>query len=109
MALYVQPIPPRYNVLQYKIWVICNKTGLAISEIVSANENNEHIRFNFSVPDGVYYIKVAALHPDCGKHGCANSTSPYIYISKYTIFHSESLWPLYFFYLFLYAFFIFNR
>lgn len=81
LALYVQPLPPRYNVTKYKVWLINNDTQSTVSiTIISANNNNEHLRYNFSAPDGVYYIKVAALHSKCSEHGCANSTSPYINI-----------------------------
>ncbi|EZA50051.1 hypothetical protein X777_11715 [Ooceraea biroi] len=83
LVVHVQPLPPRYNVTQYKVWLVSNDTGSAVvSTIISANRNGEHVRFNFSAPDGVYYVKVAALHPECGEGGCANSTSPYIHIRQ---------------------------
>lgn len=82
LTLYIQPLPSRYNVTEYKAWLINNDTKSIVSTIVSANKDRGHIRHNFSAPEGVYYVKVAALHPGCGEHGCANSTSPYIYISK---------------------------
>lgn len=41
-----------------------------------------HIKYTFSVHDGVHYFKVAALHPSCGEYGCVNSTSPLISISE---------------------------
>lgn len=82
LALYVQPLPPRYNVTEYKVWLIRNGTGSAIATIVTANgDGGRIIRHNFTAPDGVYYVRVAALHPRCGEYGCANTTSPYIDIS----------------------------
>lgn len=82
LALYVQSLPSRYNVTEYKVWLINNDTESTVITIISENKDSGHLRYKFSVPDGVYYVKVAALHPKCGEHGCANSTSPYIYISK---------------------------
>lgn len=82
LALYIQPLPPTYNVTEYKVWLINNDTrSTVVSTIVLANKHSEHVRHNFSAPDGIYYINVAALsHPACGEYGCANSTSPYIHI-----------------------------
>lgn len=81
LVLHVQLLPPTYNVTEYKVWLIKNDTKSTISAaIISTNKNSGHVRHNFSAPDGVYYVKVAALHPKCGKRGCANSTSPYIRI-----------------------------
>ncbi|GAB1866897.1 SEFIR domain-containing protein [Camponotus japonicus] len=80
LAVYVQSLPSTYNVTEYKVWLINNGTKSVSIAIISTNKNNGLIRYNFSAPDGVYYVKVAALHPKCGKHGCANSTSPYICI-----------------------------
>ncbi|XP_011704676.1 PREDICTED: uncharacterized protein LOC105459973 [Wasmannia auropunctata] len=78
-VLYIQPLPPTYNVTEYKAWLIHNDTKSTIATaIIPANRDRGHARHNFSAPDGVYYVNVAALHPDCGEHGCANSTSPYI-------------------------------
>lgn len=82
LAVYVQSLPSTYNVTEYKVWLINNGTKSVSTAIISTNKNSGLIRYNFSAPDGVYYVKVAALHPKCGKHGCANSTSPYICISK---------------------------
>ncbi|XP_077274020.1 uncharacterized protein LOC143903878 [Temnothorax americanus] len=80
-ALYIQPLPSKYNVTQYKAWLINNDTkSTIVTVILSASKDHEHVRHNFSAPDGIYYVKVAALHPECGEHGCANSTSPCIYI-----------------------------
>ncbi|KAL0112808.1 hypothetical protein PUN28_012222 [Cardiocondyla obscurior] len=79
-ALYVQPLPPSYNVTSYKVWLINNDTELIATTEIFADKDGRNIRHNFSAVDGVYYIKVAALHPECGDHGCANSTSPYVYI-----------------------------
>ncbi|XP_029175793.1 uncharacterized protein LOC114944172 [Nylanderia fulva] len=80
LALYIQPLPKSYNVAKYKIWLINNDTQSALNIVIlPANENNEHLRYDFSVPDdSVYYIKVAALHLNCGEHGCVNSTTPFI-------------------------------
>jgi len=81
-VLYIQPLPLTYNVTEYKVWLISNDTKSTLTTIVPANEDHGHIRLNLLAPDGVYYVKVAALHPECGEHGCANSTSPYVHISK---------------------------
>ncbi|XP_029662622.1 uncharacterized protein LOC115235160 [Formica exsecta] len=81
LALYVQPLPSRYNVTDYKVWLINNDTETTVSiAVISTNKNSGHVWYNFSAPNGVYYVKVAALHPKCGEYGCANSTSPYIHI-----------------------------
>ncbi|XP_018397952.1 PREDICTED: uncharacterized protein LOC108775972 [Cyphomyrmex costatus] len=79
-ALYIQPLPLTYNVTEYKVWLISNDTKSTVTTIVPANKDHVHVRLNLVAPDGVYYVKVAALHPECGEHGCANSTSPYVYI-----------------------------
>ncbi|KYN18224.1 hypothetical protein ALC57_09471 [Trachymyrmex cornetzi] len=79
-ALYIQPLPSTYNVTEYKVWLISNDTKSTLTTIVPANEDHGHIRLNLLAPDGAYYVKVAALHPECGEHGCANSTSPYVHI-----------------------------
>lgn len=83
VALYIQPLPLTYNVTKYKVWLINNDTeSTVVTAIVPANKDRGHVRYNISVPDGVYYVRVAALHPECGERGCANSTSPYIHMSK---------------------------
>ncbi|KYN39020.1 hypothetical protein ALC56_06446 [Trachymyrmex septentrionalis] len=79
-ALYIQPLPLTYNVTEYQVWLISNDTKSTLTTIVPANEDHGHIRLNLLATDGVYYVKVAALHPKCGEHGCANSTSPYVRI-----------------------------
>ncbi|XP_014482953.1 PREDICTED: uncharacterized protein LOC106748683 [Dinoponera quadriceps] len=81
LALHVQPLPPKYNVTRYRVWLTRNETESVISVTLPANEDGGHVRYNFTAPDGVYFVKVAALHPDCDEqHGCVNSTSPYILI-----------------------------
>ncbi|XP_050464992.1 uncharacterized protein LOC126858564 [Cataglyphis hispanica] len=80
LALYVQSLPSRYNVTDYKMWLINNDTESTVSIAIISMNKNRHVRYNFSAPSGVYYVKVAALHPKCGEYGCANSTSPYIHI-----------------------------
>lgn len=82
VAIHVQQLPEKYNVTEYKVWVINNNTDAIISAIILTDKNREHVQFNFSASNGAYYVKVAAMHPDCGEYGCANSTTPYIYISK---------------------------
>ncbi|XP_011863379.1 PREDICTED: uncharacterized protein LOC105559583 [Vollenhovia emeryi] len=80
-ALYIQALPSAYNVTEYRAWLISNDTKSTITTVVvRAGDDRGHVRHNFSAPDGVYYVKVAAVHPECGEDGCANSTSPYIYI-----------------------------
>lgn len=81
LVLYIQQLPSRYNVTEYKVWLIKNDTQSTISTVVPANENGDHVQYNFSLPDGIYYVKVAALHPECGELGCANSTTPFIHIN----------------------------
>lgn len=100
LALYIQQLPSGYNVTEYKVWLIKNDTQSigTISTIVPASKSGGHVQYNFSLSDGIYYVKVAALHPECGEHGCANSTTPFIYISKY-----DCLLPIC-----LYIFFILN-
>ncbi|XP_032666687.1 uncharacterized protein LOC116842091 isoform X2 [Odontomachus brunneus] len=80
LALYVQPLPASYNITRYRACLIHNETESTSCTTLPANENGGHIRHNFSAPDGLYYVKVAALHPDCGEYGCVNSTSPFIQI-----------------------------
>ncbi|KAL6439571.1 hypothetical protein ACFW04_003990 [Cataglyphis niger] len=80
LALYVQSLPSRYNVTDYKMWLINNDTESTVSIAIISMNKNRHVRYNFSAPSGVYYVKVTALHPKCGEYGCANSTSPYIHI-----------------------------
>lgn len=82
VAIHVQQLPEKYNVTEYKVWVINNNTDAIISAIILTDKNREHVQFNFSASNGAYYVKVAAMHPDCGEYGCANSTTPYIYIKR---------------------------
>nr|XP_012216261.1 PREDICTED: uncharacterized protein LOC105668447 isoform X1 [Linepithema humile] len=82
LVLNVQQLPSRYNVTEYKVWLIKNDTQLTISTIIPADKSGSHVQYNFSLPDGIYYVKVAALHRECGEHGCANSTTPFIHINR---------------------------
>ncbi|XP_011636448.1 uncharacterized protein LOC105426763 [Pogonomyrmex barbatus] len=81
LSFYIQPLPPKYNVTEYRAWVINNDTrSIVLDTIIPASRNLENIRYKFSAPDGVYFVSVAVLHPECDKYGCANSTTPYIHI-----------------------------
>lgn len=79
-SLHVQPLPEAYNVTQYRIWWINNDTdSVSYTDLLTALDNRE-ITYNFSEHTGTFYLKVAAVHPDCGDDGCANSTTPCIVI-----------------------------
>ena len=82
LTLFIQPLPERFTVSDYRVWLINNGTGKASDMIFNAKKG-EHIQHSFLVDEGVYYFKVAALHPDCNQYGCLNSTSPLIIISNY--------------------------
>lgn len=80
-ALYIQPVPKRFNVTIYRVWLTNNSTGKTTDVNVTQPKNEEHIQYNFSILDGIYYFKVAAMHPNCSVYGCVNATSPFISIS----------------------------
>lgn len=82
LVLYIQPLPESYKITEYKVYLIHNDTESVINVRIPAEKNREHIQYNFTASGGIYYVKVQALDPKCGEHGCANSTSPYIHISK---------------------------
>ncbi|XP_011500596.1 PREDICTED: uncharacterized protein LOC105364382 isoform X2 [Ceratosolen solmsi marchali] len=82
LTLYIQPLPQRFNVSKYRVWMMNNDTN-STKEVTLENYNiNQTIHHNFSVDNGVLYFKVAALHPICHKYGCINSTSPFISIKQ---------------------------
>ncbi|XP_033229384.1 uncharacterized protein LOC117180896 isoform X2 [Belonocnema kinseyi] len=81
LTLFIQPLPERFNISDYRVWLINSGTGKASDVILSA-EKGQHIRHSFLVDEGVHYFKVAALHPDCNQYGCLNSTSPLISIKQ---------------------------
>lgn len=83
-VLYIQPYPMKYNITRYKIWVMNNDTDSARVVDIVADTSNEHIRYNFTVENGVYYVKVGGMHPECENFECANSSTPYIYIKEDT-------------------------
>lgn len=80
--LFIQPVPIKFNVTSYRIWLTNNSTGITIDTIISQPLDGNHLQYNFSILDGIYYFQVAALHPNCGKYGCINSTSPFISIKE---------------------------
>lgn len=79
--LFIQPVPIKFNVTSYRIWLTNNSTGITIDTIISRPLDGNLLQYNFSILDGIYYFQVAALHPNCGIYGCINSTSPFISIS----------------------------
>ncbi|XP_015175205.1 PREDICTED: uncharacterized protein LOC107065755 isoform X1 [Polistes dominula] len=79
-TLYIQPVPAIYNVTGYRIWLINNDTDITNEINVIQSQNEEYINYDFSMYDGIYYFKVAAMHPDCSIYGCVNATSPFISI-----------------------------
>ncbi|KAK2581249.1 hypothetical protein KPH14_008039 [Odynerus spinipes] len=81
-TLYIQPVPTKFNVTTYRIWLINNSTGTTTDVKLSQLQNGEHIQYNFSILEGVYYFQVAALHPNCSIYGCINATSPFISIRE---------------------------
>ncbi|KAI4486498.1 PREDICTED: uncharacterized protein LOC106791229 isoform X1 [Polistes canadensis] len=81
-TLYIQPVPAKFNVTRYRIWLTNNSTGVTNEINLSQPENGEHIKYNFSIFDGIYYFKVAAMHPNCSIYGCINATSPFISIRE---------------------------
>lgn len=83
LTLYIQPLPERFNVSSYKVWMMNNETNSTKEIILERPEGNQLIHHNFTVDNGVLYFKVAALHRSCHQYGCINSTSPFISISKY--------------------------
>lgn len=81
LSLHVQPLPAKFNVTRYRVWLINNDTSSVTSVELNLNDQRD-IQYNFSVAEGVHYFKVAAIHPLCGDQGCANGTSPLISTSK---------------------------
>ncbi|XP_047362061.1 uncharacterized protein LOC124953971 isoform X1 [Vespa velutina] len=81
-TLYIQPVPKKFNVTTYRIWLTNNSTGITTDIKVSQPINEEHIQYNFSILDGIYYLQVAAIHPNCSIYGCINATSPFISIRE---------------------------
>ncbi|KAL2719012.1 hypothetical protein V1478_011431, partial [Vespula squamosa] len=79
-TLYVQPVPKKFNVSAFRIWLINNSTGLTIDVTMAQPKYGQYLEYNFSILDGLYYFRVAALHPSCGPYGCINATSPFISI-----------------------------
>lgn len=81
-TLYIQPVPKKFNVTTYRIWLINNSTGATTGTKVVLPQNEEHMQYNFSILEGVHYFQVAALHPNCSIYGCINATSPLISIRE---------------------------
>lgn len=79
LSLHVQPLPEVYNATGYKIWLINNDTDFVKTFNMTSKQD---IRYNFTAHTGVFYFKVAPMHPECGDYGCANSTTPFIIIRK---------------------------
>lgn len=96
LTLFIQTVPERLNVSDYRVWLINNNTGKII-DLIFREKRNGHIQHSFPVDEGVYYFKVAALHFDCNEYGCVNSTSPLISISNF--FFEYSLLFIFFIYI----------
>ncbi|XP_058807442.1 uncharacterized protein LOC131673451 [Phymastichus coffea] len=83
LTLYIQPLPKRFNVSSYKVWMINYDTNVTKEVVLYHVHRNHYINYNFSVSDGVIYFKVAVLHFICHHdYGCINSTSPFISIKQ---------------------------
>lgn len=89
LSLFIQPMPDKYNITSYKIWMIKYNTNTIINVVdVILNYNyydgggDKHLQYNFTVSEGIYQFKVAAMHPQCGEYGCLNNTLPAISTSK---------------------------
>ncbi|XP_012278230.1 uncharacterized protein LOC105698504 isoform X2 [Orussus abietinus] len=80
LSLYVQRVPEKFNVTSYKAWLIKNDTDSVTTAILTPKEADSHILHEFSVDEGIYYFKVAAMHSTCNEYGCNNVTSPLIFI-----------------------------
>lgn len=86
LTLFVQPLPERFGVTKYKIWMLNKENVEDVKEIIIEKlEGHDQISHSFTVEKGTYYFKVAALHPMCREYGCVNGTSPFISISKFQI------------------------
>lgn len=79
LSLHVQPLPEVYNVTGYKVWLINNDTDFAKAFNMTSEKD---FRYNFTAHTGVFYFKVAVMHPECGNYGCVNSTTPFIIIQE---------------------------
>ncbi|KAF7996197.1 hypothetical protein HCN44_001829 [Aphidius gifuensis] len=83
LSLFIQPMPNKYNITSYKIWMIKYNTNTIIDVVdVILKYNNDngdnHLQYNFTVSEGIYQFKVASMHPQCGEYGCVNNTLPAI-------------------------------
>lgn len=85
LTLFIQTVPVRLNVSEYRVWLINNNTGKVV-DFIFRDKRSGHIQHSFPVDEGVYYFKVATLHSDCFEYGCVNSTSPLISISNLQIY-----------------------
>ncbi|XP_011299491.1 uncharacterized protein [Fopius arisanus] len=74
LRLHIQPLPNKFNISNYRIWVINNETSTSEITKVKSLNSEEHISHNFSVSDGTHYVYVAAMHPHCGEYGCVNNS-----------------------------------
>ncbi|XP_043463754.1 uncharacterized protein LOC122499448 isoform X2 [Leptopilina heterotoma] len=81
LTLFIQTVPVRLNISEYRVWLINNNTGKVI-DLIFRDKRSGHIQHSFPVDEGVYYFKVATLHSDCVEYGCVNSTSPLISIKQ---------------------------
>lgn len=82
LSIFIQQLPGKFNIKKYRIWMINNDTSATEIVDIFSNDNHNHLQYNFFVMEGVYFFKVAAMHPSCGIYGCANSTMPAISTSK---------------------------
>ncbi|XP_076675303.1 uncharacterized protein LOC143372700 [Andrena cerasifolii] len=81
-SLHVQPLPESYNVTEYRIWLIHNDTGSVVVTNVFFGTSTQDVRYNFTAQTGTSFLKVSAMHSDCGDYGCANSSTPSIIINE---------------------------
>ncbi|XP_076292829.1 uncharacterized protein LOC143215020 isoform X2 [Lasioglossum baleicum] len=75
--LYIQALPESYNVSEYRVWLMNDETD-SVDTNGSWTTSDEAMSYDLTDRTGVFYFKVSAIHSDCGKYGCANSTTPSI-------------------------------
>ncbi|XP_076653491.1 uncharacterized protein LOC143359449 isoform X2 [Halictus rubicundus] len=78
--LHIQPLPESYNVSEYRVWLM-NATD-AVETRHFSTTSNEELLYDFTGRTGDFHFKVSAIHSDCGKYGCVNSTTPYITVQE---------------------------
>ncbi|XP_024946939.1 uncharacterized protein LOC107273895 isoform X1 [Cephus cinctus] len=93
VILYIQPAPKRFNVTRYIVWLISD-TNDVNKTIIETGTSEEHIELRYSLFEGVNSFEVAAMHPNCSKNGCNNSTLPYINRNRVHIMIVHPMWSL---------------